>query len=136
MSQENVEVVRELMALADQAWASGVSPPHTDLVTPDAVIDLTRRVFNPGIYHGVEGWSRLMDEVHEVWADWRVTVERLVDAGDRVVSIQTIRGRGRGSGLDIEARSASIWTLLECRVTRVEVGIDPQEALEAVGLRE
>src|SRR5436853_4441621 len=72
------------------------------------------------------------DELREVWAEWRITLERIVDVGDRVVSIATARGRGRGSGVETEVRSASIWTLLNGRVTRVEIGVDPDEALKAV----
>ena len=48
MSQENVEIVRQLIALGVQARESGVTP-HTDLVTPDVEIDQSRRVFNPEI---------------------------------------------------------------------------------------
>jgi ketosteroid isomerase-like protein len=135
MSQKNVEIVRQLIALGEQARESGVTPP-TDLVTPDVEIDQSRRVFNPEIYHGFDGWVRMNDQQREVWAEWRVTVERIVDAGDRVVSIGTARGRGRGSGVETEFRSASIWTLVDGRVTRVEIGVDPDEALRAVGLEE
>jgi ketosteroid isomerase-like protein len=135
MSQENVEIVRQLIALGEQARESGVTP-HTDLVTPDVEIDQSRRVFNPEIYRGLDGWFRMNDEQREVWAEWRVTVERIVDVGDQVVSIGTARGRGRGSGVETEFRSASIWTLADGRVTRVEIGVDPGEALKAVGLEE
>ena len=134
MSQKNVEIVRQLMALGEQVRYSGQPLPHTDLVTPDAEIDLSRRVFNPEIYRGYEGLARLNAELQEVWTEWRVTPERLLDAGDCVVSIETVRGRGRGSGLEMEARYASIWTLANGQVTRVEVGLDPAEALKAVGL--
>jgi ketosteroid isomerase-like protein len=136
VSRENVEIVRQLMALGEQARESGLPPLHTDLVTPDAEIDMSRRVFNPEIYRGFEGWARLNAELREVWTEWRVIPERFADLGDQVISIETIRGRGRGSGLEIEARYASIWTLLNGRVARVEVGLDPEEALKAVGLEE
>jgi ketosteroid isomerase-like protein len=136
VSQENVEIVRRLMALGEEVRYSGQTPPHTDLVTPDAEIDLSRRVFNPGTYRGYEGFAKLNAELSEVWAEWRVTPERLLDAGDRVVSIETIRGRGRGSGLETTGRFASIWTFVDGRVARIEVGLDPDEALKAVGLEE
>jgi ketosteroid isomerase-like protein len=136
VSRENVEVVRQLMAIGEQARASGLRPPHTDLVTPDAEIDMSRRVFNPEIYRGFEGWARLNAELREVWAEWRVIPERFVDVGDRVISIETIRGRGQGSGVEIEGRYASIWTLVNGRVTHVEIGLDPEEALKAVGVEE
>ena len=136
MSQESVEIVQQVMALATQARESGSRPPHTDLVAPDAEIDMSRRVFNPATYHSIDGWMRLNDELREVWQQWRVAPERYIDAGSRVVVLVTIHGRGRGSGVEIERRYASIWTLLDGRVTRVEVGLDPDEALKAVGLEE
>jgi ketosteroid isomerase-like protein len=135
VSEENVEIVRELIALGERARESGAMP-HTDLVTPDAEIDLSRRVFNPAVYRGYDGWARLNDELREVWAEWRVSCERIIGVDDRVVSIETVRGRGRGSGVEIEARYASIWTLLNGQVTRVEVGFDPDEACKALGLEE
>src|SRR5438270_13349385 len=99
-------------------------------------IDLSRRVFNPETYKGFDGLVRLNDELREVWAEWKVTPERIVAVGDSVVSIETVRGRGRGSGLETEARYASIWTFANGRVTRVQLGFDPDEALKAVGLAE
>jgi ketosteroid isomerase-like protein len=136
VSQEPVEVVRRLIALGEQARKSGVTLLPTDLVAPDMEIDLSRRVFNPETYRGLEGWVRLNNELREVWAEWQVIPERIVAAGDRVVSFEAVRGRGRGSGLETEARYAAIWTFANGRVTRVELGLDPDEALKAVGLEE
>jgi ketosteroid isomerase-like protein len=134
--QENVEIVQKVKALATQARESGSRPQLTDLVAPDAEIDMSRRVFNPATYHGIDGWMRLNDELREVWQQWRVAPERYIDAGDRVVALETIHGRGRRSGVEIERRSASIWTLLDGRVRRVEIGLDPDDALKAVRLEE
>ena len=136
MSQENVEIVRQLIALGEQTFESGRPPPHTDLVSPDAEIDLSRRVFNPATYHGIAGWAKLNEEIREVWEEWRVTPERYVDVGDRVVVIGSARGRGRGSGAEVEVRYGEIWTLRDGRVTRLEAGLDPEEALRAAGLEE
>jgi ketosteroid isomerase-like protein len=134
VSQENVQIVRQLMGLDEQAREAGLPFPDTDLIAPDAEIDMSRRVFNPAIFRGRDGWTRLNDELREVWKEWRVSPERFLDAGDHVVSVQTARARGRGSGVETELRYASIWTLLDGRVTRVQVGLDLDEALKAVGL--
>jgi ketosteroid isomerase-like protein len=136
VSQENVEIVRRLIALGEQAREGGLTSPPLDLVAPDMEIDLSRRVFNPETYRGFDGWLRLNDQLREVWAEWKATLERIVAVDDRVVSIQTVRGWGRGSGLETEARYGSIWTLVDGRVTRVGMGFDPEEALNAVGLEE
>jgi ketosteroid isomerase-like protein len=136
MSEENVEIVRRLIAFGEQSRETGLTSPPLDLVAPDIEIDLSRRVFNPETYHGLDGWARLTDELQEVWAEWHVTHERIVSVGERVLSVELVRGRGRGSGLETEARYASIWTFVNGRVTRVEIGFDPDEALKAVGLEE
>jgi hypothetical protein len=133
--EHNVEVVRQVLALAEQAREGGVRPKDTDLVAPDAEIDMSRRVFNPDTYRGMDGWVRLNEELREVWDEWRVIPERFVEAGDRVVVFVTIHARGRGSGVALRGReSAEIWTLHDGQVTRVEIGLDPREALKAVGL--
>jgi len=136
MSQENVEIVRRLIALGEQAREGGLSEAPADLVTPDVEIDLSRRVFNPETYRGLDGLRRLHEQMQEVWAEWHVTAERIVAAGDRVVSIEMVRGRGRGSGLETESRYASIWTFVDGRVARIEIGFRPDEALGLVGLGE
>ena len=134
MSQENVEIVRRLIAYGEEARKSEPSAPPLDLVAPDIEIDLSRRVFNPETYRGLDGLIRMNDELREVWAEWEVIPERIVAAGDRVVSIEAVRGLGRGSGLETKGRYASIWTFANGLVTRVEVGFEPDEALKVVGL--
>jgi hypothetical protein len=78
VSEENVEIVRQLIALGEQARGSGLTSLPTNLVTPDMEIDLSRRVFNPETYRGLDGWIRLNDELREVWTAWHVTPERIL----------------------------------------------------------
>ena len=136
MTQDKVEIVRRLIAYGEQARKSGPTEPPLDLVAPDIEIDLSRRVFNPDTYRGLDGLARMNEELREVWAEWEVTPERIVAAGDCVVSIEAVRGLGRGSGLETKGRYASIWTFANALVTRIEVGFEPAEALRAVGLEE
>jgi ketosteroid isomerase-like protein len=135
MSQQNVEIVRELMAVRERARESGEPPARADLLAPDFEIDMSRRVFNPAVYRGIDGLMRLNNEIHDVWEEFRAVPEQFIDAGDRVVVLETIHARGRGSGVELETRTyATIWTLRDGQVTRVQVGVDPNEALKAVGL--
>jgi ketosteroid isomerase-like protein len=137
-----VEIVREAMGLVDDARNDDLSQAAlddlfqrlTNLVATDAQIDMSRRVFNPDVYSGQAGLRRLLREIREVWDEFRVTPERFVDAGNRVVVIESIRGRGRTSSVPVEGRSASIWTLRDGQIIHMETGYDPQEALKAVEL--
>jgi uncharacterized protein len=135
VSQENVEIVRQVMTLRERAGETGELPPPSGLLAPDVEIDMSRRVFNPAVYRGIDGLARLNDEIRDVWEDFRVVPKQFIDAGDQVVVLETIHARGRGSGVELDTQpSATIWTLRDGQVTRVQVGVEPNEALKAVGL--
>jgi|1185.fasta_scaffold566399_2 ketosteroid isomerase-like protein len=139
MSQENVEIVRRIYDLFAGNWAGGDSWEASlpDFADPDIHIDMTRRVINPASYDGYEGIRRVREEVREVWEEWSTRAERLIDAGDSVVVIETQRGRGANSGLEVAGdRWASIWELRDGRITLFSGYHPVEEALEAVGLRE
>ena len=131
MSQENVELVRSLYE------GGGDRERLLALAHPDIVVDATRRVFNPTIHEGTDGLRRMFAEADEVWEAFRVEPMEFIDAGDRVVVIVRIVGKGKGSGAEVRQQSAQIWVLRDGRIARWEVGYaDRQQALEAVGLSE
>jgi ketosteroid isomerase-like protein len=47
-----------------------------------------------------------------------------------------MRGRGSGSGVEVENRHGSVWTIRDGKAVRFEWFSEPDEALEAAGLRE
>ena len=90
-----------------------------------------------GVYHGHEGLREWFRSWSEAFEDAGYEVERLVDAGDQVVSYSTWRGRGRTSGVEVEWKNhGGVWTIRDGRVVRVVWFGTGAEALEAVGLRE
>jgi len=66
VSQQSVEIVRELMALRERARESGEPPTRTDLLAPDFEIDMSRRVSNPAVYRGIDRLARLEGEIRDV----------------------------------------------------------------------
>ena len=137
MSEQNVEIVREVLDLINLSASGEPDPRLFDLLAPDVKLDMSRRTFNPDVYQGYADLRRFRQELSEVWEDFSITHERMIDAGESVVVIETIRGRGRGSGVAVtHHQSAMIWTLGEGMVVSMEAYPDPQEALEAVGLAE
>jgi ketosteroid isomerase-like protein len=136
VSQENVEIVREVLTLRQRMGTGEPQPRLLELFAPDMTLDMSRRTFNPDIYEGHEGALRLRRDIEDVWEEWSETPEQIIDAGERVVVIQTVRGRGRGSGVEVMQRGAFIYTVREAKVIHVELYPDPQEALRAVGLED
>ena len=98
MSQENVEIVRRLYGFWQDRDASAIE----DVVHPDAVVDVSRNIFNPGTHRGIEGFMRFVEQIDEMWDDFMVTPEEFVDGGDTIVGTHRISGTGRGSGLETE----------------------------------
>jgi ketosteroid isomerase-like protein len=133
MSQ-NVEIVREVMALVRRIGTGEPEPRLFELLAPEVKLDMSRRTFNPDVYEGHDGLRRFKRERDEVWEEFLVTPERMVDAGESVVVIESLRGRGRGSGVETRSRSASVWTMRDGQVIHMATYRDPQEALDAVGL--
>jgi ketosteroid isomerase-like protein len=124
MSEENVEVVRRIY----EAWADGRSAApliekNMEYVNPPDAVE-------PGIKHG----RRYLGAIRDVYPELRVEPERFIDAGDDVVVIATIRGRGRGSGLETQWRQGYIWTIRGGKATRFKWFSDPDHALKAAGL--
>jgi ketosteroid isomerase-like protein len=141
VSQENIEIVREVMALFGYARDGSTTDEKTrrrlkELIATDVQIDMSHRVFNPDTYEGHSGLRRLGREMQTVWSGFTITPERFVEAGDCVVVIETRRGRGRASGVEVEQRAGVIWTLRDGQVIRMETDLDPKVALEAVGVEE
>ena len=112
MSQENVEVVRRATEPLSEAYRCG--EPTDELFAhcaPDIHVDASRRVFNPATYDGVAGLRSAIREIWQAWEDFREENERLIDVGDKVLTLQTIAGRGRASGVQVRRPGALIWTL-------------------------
>ena len=138
MSRENVEVVRRVFDAAarrDQATILSLYDPEIEWDTsrPGTPGEMAGR----GVYRGHDGLRIWFGSWHEAWEDLVDDCEELIDAGERVVSVVTMRARGRVSGADVTSRRYSgVWTIRDGKVTRVVWFPTRDEALEAVGLSE
>jgi ketosteroid isomerase-like protein len=132
MSQENVEVVRR----AHEALNGGDIDALVALCDVDFRLDMSDRVLNPAVYEGHDGIRRFYAEVRDVWASYTWEPEKLVESGDRVIALLRSSGTGRGSGIEMERRTAMIWTVRENRARSLRFFRDRERALEAAGLRE
>jgi ketosteroid isomerase-like protein len=138
MSRENVETIRRAYELFNRGGPEAVI--SAGLWSPEIVWD-----FSPSEIPGL-GVYRGHDEVRaffeEDWfgafpfEEWEVVLDELVDHGDQVIGVHHQRGLGASSGVATELEQAIIYTLRDGQIVRAEIYGDPQQALEAVGLRE
>jgi ketosteroid isomerase-like protein len=134
MSEENVEIVREVLALIRRAGTGEPEPRLFELFSTAITLDFSRRAVNPDVYEGYGGLRRFRQDRDEVWEEFLVTPEQFVDAGDAVVVVESIRARGRGSGVEVTIRSTSVWTVRDGRVIHVGWYYDQRAALRAAGI--
>ena len=132
MSQENVEVVRLYYAATNRADDDAVRA----LLAPDFVADASRRLIEPGVWRGRDQAIEAALRVREAWGSLQVEPEQLIPVGDRVVAIVQNRAMGKSSGVSVESRTGQVWTVHNGQLVRFEYFGTPDEALEAVGLRE
>jgi ketosteroid isomerase-like protein len=134
MSQENVEIVRELYERFDETHQ-----PVAEMLAPDFAWDMSTFVGWPEdpVYYGADGMARFLATWLENFEDWEVRLERLLDAGnDDVVAFVWQRARSTESGVAVEMSLAQIWTVRDGLAARMQMYADRAEALEAAGLSE
>jgi ketosteroid isomerase-like protein len=131
MSEENVEIVRRLYGL----WPDRVLAAE-EVLHPDVVIDVSRNVLTPALYHGFDGFQRFLERVEELWETLQVEPEEFIDAGDNVVAAVRMSGMRRGTKMKAETQAFTIWTFREGKVLRYTSYRTKRQALEAAGLSE
>ena len=68
--------------------------------------------------------------------DWRLEVESLHDAGDKVVAVVRQQGRAKETGMRVDMTFAQVVTVRDGQQVRMQMYADPSEAFDAVGLSE
>ena len=131
MSQENVAAVQRF---ADH-WNETGEPPWAEL-DPDVVFEIDPGSFVAGTYKGHDGLRTLLRLTAEVFDEFRLELDELIDAGDAVVALGFIRARGVTSGATGAQQGALRFRFRNGRIVLYRSYLRREEALEAVGLRE
>jgi ketosteroid isomerase-like protein len=85
-----------------------------------------------GMYRGHEGVTRFWAEQEDVWAEFSIEIVETIDIGDeRIVTVNTVRGRGRGSGIALEAGGGMIWSVEDGLIRSARLFQSREEAVEA-----
>ena len=146
MSAENVALVRSLMpppdvdvkTLVDDEAASRESRAATEHLY-DPAVQCTMRfpgmapVTYPG---GIDGLRDAWKDWLKSWESYRIDVDDVIDGGERVLVVH------RGSGVHsqgtehVTRRRATIWTIRNGLIVRVDFNVPYDEALIEAGISE
>ena len=131
MSQENVELVKRMLALFHAGDAAGALACFSEDVVSEAPVrpDVT-------VGQGREALATLVGGWVESWEDWSEEIKEVRDLGDRVMVISTQRGREKRTGIEIAMPYAILYEVRDGELSRMGMYHTPDEALEALGMRE
>jgi hypothetical protein len=105
-----------------------------NLIDPEVVI-VDHDIPDAGDYHGHEGMRKWLEEDWgSAWESYAVKEGFLEDGGDVVLSVFTIVARGKGSGIETQRRNATVNTVRDGLVSRIEYYTTEDEARAAAGL--
>jgi ketosteroid isomerase-like protein len=134
MSQENVEIVRSILAAWERGDYSSADWAHPEV---EAVIaDGPAPVTSTGLAGMAEGWGEFLS----AWKGFRHEADEYRDLdGERVLVLVRWGGRGKTSGLEVAhmaTRAAVLFHVHGDKVTRVVAYLDRDRALADLGLTE
>ena len=134
MSQENVEIVRSFF----DGFNRGDLDRAVEGAADDFVLDWSNSIgVRKGIYRGKAKVRDFWAALHEDFDEVRTDPEEIIEVDESTVVVASrIRARGRGSGVNVHAASAQVWTIKGGEVRSVKLYQSKAEALEAAGIEE
>jgi ketosteroid isomerase-like protein len=89
------------------------------------------------VYHGHEGVRRFWAEWREVFPEFKIEVEEVIESGDNVIVMARVIGRGRDSGAEVASPTfPHIWTIEDGTAMAMKMLPTRASALEFVGIDE
>ena len=133
MSQENVELVGELIAAVERQDL----PRLIELTDPEVEWhSFLAELGEGGVYHGHDGMRRYVRDLKDAWEFLSTDVDDTLAVGTVVLVVGQLHYRGKGSGVETRSPAGYLVKFREGRVVYMRAFRDPEHALEAVGLRE
>jgi ketosteroid isomerase-like protein len=142
MSQQSVELIRASMfpvgvdLVTLTRTGELMNHLNREAVTPDTEVAFATPAAGFTEYRGLEGFLEGWADWMMPWASYEVDLEELVDGGERVLALVTLRGQTAHDRVRIEQPGAAVFTVRDGKITRVEFHLDRREALAAAGLAE
>ena len=127
MPRDNVDTVRR----AHEALSTGDMDALIALCDPDFRLDMSDRVFNPAVYERHEGIRAFYCEVMDVWESFTWEVTEVEEHNGLVLAFLRSTGKARGSGLELDRRSAMVWRVEKGTAVSLTFYRDPAQALAA-----
>lgn len=129
VTESNVEIVRRSFDL----YAEAGIEPVLEVFDEDVVIEIPADMSaEPDTYRGHDGVRRYFAGFDGMIEDVRYEATELIAAGDRVLAIAHMSGRGVSSGLDVGLDAFVVHELADGKVVRIRPYPDLESARAAL----
>jgi ketosteroid isomerase-like protein len=125
---------RHVAEQAIAAWNRGEDPIDLGLVADDVEYVNPPDAVEPGTHRGLAGWRLAIGRVNESFDVIGMDVQRVIELGDRCVTLVNFRIRGRSSGVEGAREQGMIFTVREGKIARFEWCSSHEDTLAAAGL--
>ena len=134
MSQENVEIVRQVAAAFNRGdldtWVEYLAD-DIDYRAIEGALD------DRGPMHGKDAVRAYLQDWLDLFDDFKAEPVELIDAGEeQVIAVGRISGRAKLSGVETDLTYAALYTIRDGKIARGREYWTKEQALEAAGLRE
>jgi ketosteroid isomerase-like protein len=126
----------EIVKRAIDAFSRGNVDAFADLTTPDFEWSTGLGAIEGEIFREREGIETYFGRLSDNWEEFRLLAEEFRDLTDVVLVLGRLEGRGRGSGVPVDAPVGAVWDFRGDKISRLRAYLDHDEALRAAGLSE
>jgi ketosteroid isomerase-like protein len=131
LPESNVEIVRAGI----DAWNRRDVSAALEFLHDDAELIPMRAVFEGTVYRGADGFKALLDDMSDDWEDFSLEADEVRDIDDsHVLVLGRILGRGKASGMEIEAPAAWVCEFRDRKVAKVQFYAHEEAARDDLGL--
>lgn len=132
MSHENVELVERLI----DAFNRRDVEAFAEITTPDFEWLTSMMAVEGEIFRGREGIETYFNRMRDAWDEFRGLTDEVRDLGERVLWRGRLEGRGRVSGVPVNAPLDILFDFHGGKISRMHSYLDHDEALRDAGLSE
>jgi ketosteroid isomerase-like protein len=128
MSREDVEILKD----AYEALNRGDIPQALDALAADAQWSEHSDLPEAATYRGRDVIRAFLEDYLESWDEFHQETEELIPGGNKVAVLLHLSARGKGSGIEVAARYAHVWTMRDGKGVRVDAYADREQALKSI----
>lgn len=133
MSRENVELAHQLVeAVARQDLSRLIELTDPEVEWHSFIAQLQEG----GAYRGHDGIRQYVKDLNDAFEFLRLEIDQTLAVGAVVLVVGRLHYRGQGSGVASESLSGYMLKVRRGRAVFLRTFSEPEEAIEAVGLRE